>query len=104
MAKITLQDITGYESGAVQYADGSTWVGNWSSIDGLPREALGADVGTGDLTEAMEQVDVPVPSEALEAMHELELAESADPHADDCYSATYLPALDVTIVTCKEWH
>ena len=32
-----LQELTGQESGAVQYADGGIFVGNWTQVNGIPR-------------------------------------------------------------------
>jgi len=33
----SLQELTGHESGAVLYSDGTIWIGNWTSISGIPR-------------------------------------------------------------------
>ena len=46
---MTLQDITTSESGAITWADGTIWIGNWTSINGLPRSlgplTIGLDLG-----------------------------------------------------------
>lgn len=61
----TLQEITGQESGAVLYIDGEIWIGNWSSIAGIPRTFAGAIIGLGeDLT----AVPCDVPTSVILAM------------------------------------
>ena len=67
----SLQELTGYEAGAVLYANGDIWIGNWSSIEGLPRIFAFTTIGLG---EDLIGTRCRVPSEAKRAMqlHEQE--------------------------------
>lgn len=43
-----LQELTYQESGAVQYATGDIWIGNWTQIHGIPRQFITGMIGLGD--------------------------------------------------------
>lgn len=100
---VTLQEITGYESGAVVYEDGSVWVGNWSSIDGIPRQFATGDIGLGEDVAAMEREDVSVPETAIDAMIQHEADQGVDFVARTGYLAIRLPVAKVTVVTHEDW-
>ena len=53
-----LQDLTGQESGAIQYANGDTWIGNWSSTKGIPRQFINSWIGLGEELTG-EKIDAP---------------------------------------------
>lgn len=69
MTSQTLQEITGHESGAVQYEDGSIWIGNWSSIEGIPRQFVTGMIGLGETLTAKKCA---VPQSVRQAMNEHE--------------------------------
>lgn len=49
MAKAdSLQELTRQESGAVQYSDGTIWIGNWTGIEGIPRAFVTGMIGLGE--------------------------------------------------------
>lgn len=67
----TLEALTGHESGAVQYEDGSIWVGNWKYILGIPRNFFPSGRMAG-LGECMEARSTPVPDDVKAAMQQHE--------------------------------
>lgn len=104
----SLYDLTGHESGAVQYDDGAIWTGNWSSISGIPRQFLTGMLGLGE--DLGDTEPIAVPKEVITAMeqHTGELREAGETILDGVedrtgYTAVYLPAHKVTIVTHREW-
>jgi hypothetical protein len=64
-----LQELTGHESGAVQYSDGSIWIGNWSGIAGIPRQFATGMIGLG---ETLTAARCPVPADVRRAMRKHE--------------------------------
>lgn len=104
----TLYDLTGHESGAVCYGDGSIWVGNWSGIAGIPRAfgMLGM-IGNG---EDLYAEPTEVPPEAMEAMeaHTDALRQAGEQIVSGAgdregYTALVLPAHQITVVTHDQW-
>lgn len=72
----SMQEITGHEAGAVCWPGGEIWIGNWVGIEGLPRGLAGAWIGMGeDLTAEA----CAVPSEAIAALNEHEIAQGSEP-------------------------
>lgn len=67
-----LQDLTRHEAGAVLYGNGEIWIGNWSSINGIPREL--DPLGTIGLGEELNAAPCAVPPTVKQAMihHERE--------------------------------
>lgn len=66
----TLQELTGRESGAVQYKDNAIWIGNWTSVEGIPRTVFGCwTVGLG---ETMTAKTTAVPEDVKRAMQQHE--------------------------------
>lgn len=63
-----LQELTHQESGAVQYGN-DIWIGNWSSIEGLPREFYTGTIGLGETITAKR---CRVPAEVKQAMNDHE--------------------------------
>ena len=35
-----LQELTGHESGVIQYSYGEIWIGNWTGVSGIPRQFI----------------------------------------------------------------
>ena len=64
-----LQELTGQESGAVQYGDGSIWIGNWTQVNGIPRMFATGMIGLG---ETLTAVPCDVPDEVKQAMNDHE--------------------------------
>lgn len=96
-----LHEITGQESGAILYEDGeSIWIGNWSGIQGIPREL--APIGMIGLGEELEARRITAsPKDVEEAM-----LEYAREQGDDSPSKTGFRAWQVngvTVVTHKDW-
>lgn len=102
----TLQELTGNESGAVRYSDGSIHILNWSCVNGLPR-SLGVlyPVGLGD--DLSNHEDAECPEDVIEAMiaHDADQTGSEAEHdytsGLHCY---YLPDHDVHIVWHDGWN
>jgi hypothetical protein len=64
-----LQELTGRESGAIQYSDGEIVILNWSSIDGMPRQFAGLKIGLGEELTAKRCA---APQEIIRAMQDHE--------------------------------
>ncbi len=96
-----LYDITGQESGAIQYEDGFIWIGKWARIEGTPRTLLESlctiDLG-GDLVDAE---PCKVPPSVIEAMREHEL-DNGDTVSEGGWYAWRVA--DVTIVINRGWN
>ena len=76
MITTNLQDLTGNESGAVYYPEsGEIWIGNWSSIEGLPREFVTGTIGLGETLKAKRCA---VPRQVKEAMQTHDVDQGAD--------------------------
>lgn len=100
MEQTTLQDLTGQESGAVLYDGGDIWIGNWTGINGLPREFATGTIGLSESLDDAEPCDVP--SEAIEAM-EQHAADNGDETSEmETYKAWRVDG--ATVVVCRDWH
>lgn len=72
----SLQDLTGHESGAVLYPESDEiWIGNWSSIEGLPREFATGTIGLGEQLHAKRCA---VPASVKSAMQNHEREQKTD--------------------------
>ena len=94
-----LQDLTGQESGAVQYGGDDIWIGNWSSFDGLPRSFA---LGTIGLGEEMTAKQCRVPNDVKEAMQAHELEQGADSINVTGFYAWKVN--DVVVVVQDDWN
>ena len=97
-----LQDLTGHESGAVQYENDGIWIGNWSGFDGIPRSFASSTIGLG---EKMTAEKCRVPNDVKEAMqaHEAqELEQGADSVNVTGFSAWEVN--DAVVVVQDDWH
>ena len=94
-----LQELTGQESGAVQYGDGSIWVGNWTSISGIPRMFATGMIGLG---ETLTAVSCEVPEEVKRAMNDHEREQGMEV-SNDGFTAWKVNDGEVIVVTQSEW-
>jgi hypothetical protein len=100
-----LQHITGHEAGAVQYDDGTIWVGNWSHFDGLPRVlgSLATVFIPADLT--IIRKSVAVPPTARRAMMDHERAEGTKPSRTGYRAMRLTDGTDTaTVVISEDWN
>lgn len=74
-----LQELTGQESGAVQYGDGSIWVGNWTQVNGIPRMFATGLIGLG---ETLTAIPCEVPEEVKQAMNDHEREQGTEASQD----------------------
>lgn len=96
---MTLQDATGRESGAVQYSDGSIWIGNWCSIEGIPRLFATGTIGLGEDLSDTHRCDLPVDVIAAMLDHERSQGDVVSNTAD--FSA--ITVAGVVVVTSSKW-
>ena len=94
----TLQDLTGQESGPVQYGDGSIWIGNWTQVNGIPRVFATGLIGLG---ETLTAVTCEVPEEVKQAMNDHERTQSTEASTEG-FTAWRVND-EVTVVTQNEW-
>jgi hypothetical protein len=104
-----LQSLTGHESGALQYEDGSVMILNWASISGIPRTFVGHPIGLG---ETLVRRRTATPYAAKKAMQQHE-REQGTPISQTGFRAwqvyTYDPDTDtesdahVTVVVNSGW-
>ena len=100
---MTLQELTGRESGAVVYSDGSVWVGNWTSIDGIPRKFCNFSVGLVEVLGEAESCDVPEGAVDAMEVHERDV-NGLDYKMDvSKVRALWLADHDVTVVYSLDW-
>ena len=105
----TLQDYVSYESGAILYEDGTIWIGNWCSINGIPREFAGAWIGLNDLCggegELLPYQEIKPPAEVVAAMleHELEQDPDTELSPPETFHAITIDDLNVTVIWCSNW-
>ena len=76
-----LQELTGHESGAIQYSDGTIWIGNWSGIEGMPREL--SPIGMIGLGEPLTAERCSVPIEVKLAMQGHERGQGTPVNSND---------------------
>lgn len=106
----TLQDYTGQESGAVLFDEGTIWIGNWSSINGIPREFAHAAIGLNDLTDDSGELlpceVIAPPGEVIQAMldHEQEVDPGTDPTPEKDFHAISIPKHNVIVVWADTWN
>jgi len=92
-----LQVLTGHESGAIQYSDGTTIITNWVGITGIPRQFALGTVGLGEkLTAKL----IAPPEDIIEAMKQHDIDDDCDP-LEDGYQAWEVN--DVIVVTNDGW-
>lgn len=98
----TLQDITGHESGAVVWDDGSVWVGNWSGCKGLPR-ALGPidgiGLGEGLAAEPIGYMDIDAADEDAAKVAAVDGGHDDNPATDAAYRVNG----ECTVITFRDW-
>lgn len=106
----TLQDYTGQESGAVLFDEGTIWIGNWGSIEGIPREFALASIGLNDLTndegDLLPYEAVSPPGEVVQAMldREQELDPGTDQTPENSFHAISIPKHNVVVVWSDTWN
>lgn len=71
----SLQELTGKESGAVQYNNGDIWIGNWTQVAGIPREFATGTIGLGETLLAKRCA---TPKAVRRAMQDYELEQVPD--------------------------
>lgn len=93
-----LQELTGHESGAVQYSDGEILICNWTQVQGIPRMFATGLIGLGETltAEACE-----VPEEVKQAMNEHEREQGSEASTEG-FTAWRVNG-EVTVVTQYEW-
>jgi len=92
-----LQDLTGHESGAIQYSDGTTIITNWVGITGIPRHFAMGMVGLGEKLNAKR---IAPPDDIIQAMQQHDVDDDCDP-TEDGYHAWQVN--DVIVVTNDGW-
>jgi len=93
-----LQELSGYESGLIDYGDGELAILNWSHVQGIPRELASQWIGLGD--EIIAQ-SCPTPKNHIQAMSEH--SEHEQDHNQDNYQSWKIQ--DGIIVTInKNWN
>jgi len=98
----TLQDVTGNESGAVQYDDGGIWIGNWSGINGIPR--LLEPIGVIGLDEEMDGESCEVPPDVMTAMIEHEASDDGGgERVSEAGDFRAVRCGNVIVVTSTQW-
>ncbi|MDP1547393.1 MAG: hypothetical protein Q8L87_15390 [Anaerolineales bacterium] len=93
-----LQELTGQESGAVQYADGEILICNWTQVQGIPRMFATGLIGMG---ETLTAVPCGVPSEVKQAMNEHEREQGTEASTEG-FTAWRVND-EVTVVTQNDW-
>jgi hypothetical protein len=93
-----LQELTGQESGAVQYADGEILICNWTQVNGVPRMFATGLIGLG---ETLTAISCNVPDKVIQAMNEHE-REQGNEASTEGFTA-WLVNDEITIVTQNEW-
>lgn len=93
-----LQELTGHESGAVQYADGEILVCNWTQVQGIPRMFATGLIGLG---ETLTAVPCEVPEEVQQAMNEHEREQGTNASTEG-FTAWRVND-EVTVVIQNEW-
>ncbi|GJQ37494.1 MAG: hypothetical protein DYG87_03750 [Anaerolineae bacterium CFX3] len=94
-----LQELTGHESGAVQYGDGSIWIGNWTGINGIPRLFATGTIGLGGTLTA---VPCNVPEDVELAMNDHEREQGTEVSTEG-FAAWEVNGGEVIVVTQSEW-
>jgi hypothetical protein len=98
---MTLQDITGQESGAVLFPkSGEIIICNWTQVEGIPRlfTNLNTLIGLGESLDDAEPCEVP--AEVITVMQEHE-REQGTPVSTAGFSAWRVA--DVIVVTQEDW-
>lgn len=93
-----LQELTGHESGAVQYADGEILVCNWTQVQGIPRMFATGLIGLG---ETLTAAPCEVPEEVQQAMNEHEREQGTNASTEG-FTAWRVND-EVTVVIQNEW-
>ena len=96
MAK-ALYEITQHESGAVQYADGRIWIGNWVGVPGIPHLFAATTIGLG---EELTAKICAVPQAVIQAMQQHEFARGDEPSKTGFLAWA---VNDSIVVTHNEW-
>jgi hypothetical protein len=99
-APTNLQEITGTESGAIQYQDGNIWIGNWSHEDGIPHYL--APIGMIGLGEQLRAKRCAVPPGVKRAMQDHDRDQGNDTPAKTGYRAWRVNG--VTVVIQNDWN
>lgn len=94
-----LQELTGHESGAVQYADGAILVCNWTQVQGIPRMCATGLIGLG---ETLTAVSCDVPDAVKQAMTEHEREQGADANTE-AFACAWRVNDEITVVTQSDW-
>lgn len=101
----TLLDITGHESGLIQYDDGSVQILNWSHTSGIPRDFYGTPLGLQEDLDARDFTLVPNDKEHIRLLMQIHDGnEQDDTRADKDVTSVYSEKHGVTIVTHADWH
>lgn len=93
-----LQELTGHESGAVQYADGEILVCNWTQVQGIPRMFATGLIGLG---ETLTAIPCEVPEEVKQAMNDHEREQESE--ASQGGFTAWRVNDEITIVVQNEW-
>ncbi len=94
-----LQELTGHESGAVQYSDGNIWVGNWVGISGIPRLFATGMIGLG---ETLTAIPCDVPEEVKQAMNDHEREQGTEVSAEG-FTAWEVNGGEAIVVIQGDW-
>ena len=105
---MNLQELTGYESGAVIFKESNEgFITNWSSIEGIPRQFSWTSIGLGD-GEDLEMVNNSEYEEFALELAEIEsqkcLAEGQTLCVDENIIAGIWENEEVVIITFQGWN
>lgn len=99
----SLYEITGFESGLIEYSDGTVEIMNWASVEGIPRTFIGGlKIGLGeDLTATRSAV----PAHLKKAMQRYEQDEGGETSKTGFMAWNVKSAHDeISVVINKNWH
>jgi hypothetical protein len=93
-----LQELTGHESGAVQYGDGEILICNWTQVQGIPHLFVTGIIGLG---ETLTAIPCDVPEEVKQAMNEHEREQGTE--ASTAGFSAWKVSDEVIVVIQNDW-